>query len=166
MQFTISPGQPVWLKSIMTMNFTFTPFSLSFSHNVPGALPCGVPNGVQMNPHFSPRSNSYYRLSTGTLSKAAFVFLCLCCLLAASPLWGLTTVYLPAPGPLSFLPVAGASNATPIVITSNQHGLSNGAAIWCQNIGGNLAANGYFSVSQATTNTFQLTYLYYGGNVS
>ncbi len=79
---------------------------------------------------------------------------------------GATTVYLPAPGPLSFLPVTGATNASPIVITSNSHGLSNGAAVWCQNIGGNLAANGYFSISGVTTNTFQLTYLYFGGNAA
>src|SRR5215469_13577208 len=112
------------------------------------------------------RSPRYVALAAILLHRAANYsrIACLCALLAL-PL-SAATVYLPAPGPLVFLPVTGATNASPVVVTINNHGLSNGAAVWCQNIGGNQAANGYFSITGATANTFQLTYLYFGGSVS
>ena len=111
------------------------------------------------------RRRPYQRLAAGYAagSRTAGLLLCLCALLAIPS--SATTVYLPAPGALTFLPVTGATNTTPIVITSNNHNLSNGAAVWCQNIGGNLAANGYFIISGATTDSFQLTHMYFGGNV-
>lgn len=53
--------------------------------------------------------------------------------------------------------VTGATNATPIVITSNSHGLSNGDCVGVASVGGNTAANGYiWKVANKATNTFEL----------
>src|SRR5262249_36588531 len=38
--------------------------------------------------------------------------------------------------------ITGASNAAPIVITSNSHGLSTGQKVFISGVGGNTAANG------------------------
>lgn len=54
------------------------------------------------------------------------------------------------------LAVTGATNATPIVVTSTGHGLSNGARVAIAGILGNTAANGEFVVASATTDTFAL----------
>ncbi|HZZ81842.1 MAG TPA: pilus assembly protein TadG-related protein [Gemmataceae bacterium] len=62
-----------------------------------------------------------------------------------------TAVDLPGPQP-----VTGATNATPIVITSAGHGLANGNIINIAGVGGNTAANGTFKVASVTTNTFAL----------
>ena len=53
--------------------------------------------------------------------------------------------------------ITGATNATPIVITSNAHGLSNGMSVTIAGVGGNTAANGTFTVASVATNTFALT---------
>jgi hypothetical protein len=52
--------------------------------------------------------------------------------------------------------VTGASNTTPIVITSSSHGLSDGTTVTVEGVGGNTAANGTFTVANATTDTFEL----------
>lgn len=52
--------------------------------------------------------------------------------------------------------ITGATNATPIVITSNGHGLSNNDMVAIASVGGNTAANGIWSVASVAANTFQL----------
>jgi hypothetical protein len=52
--------------------------------------------------------------------------------------------------------ITNATNATPIVITSNGHGLANGQAVTITDVGGNTAANGTFLASNVATNTFEL----------
>lgn len=53
--------------------------------------------------------------------------------------------------------ITGATNATPTVITSALHGLSNGDGIYIANVGGNTNCNGGpFVVNNVTTNTFQI----------
>lgn len=53
--------------------------------------------------------------------------------------------------------VSAATNASPIVVTSNSHGLSNGDTVYIENVGGNTAANDIQTVAGVTTNTFQLS---------
>jgi hypothetical protein len=53
--------------------------------------------------------------------------------------------------------VTGATNATPIVITSTGHGFSNGDIVLIVGVGGNLAANGVFKIKNVAANTFELT---------
>ena len=55
--------------------------------------------------------------------------------------------------------ITDATNATPIVITSNAHGYSNGNVIFQTAVGGNTAANGFFKVANKTNNTYELTNL-------
>jgi hypothetical protein len=52
--------------------------------------------------------------------------------------------------------ITNASNTTPIVVTSNGHGLSNGQAVNISDVGGNTAANGTFIVGSVAANTFSL----------
>lgn len=52
--------------------------------------------------------------------------------------------------------VTGATNASPIVITSAGHGLATGMRVTVANVGGNTAANGTFQVTKVTDNTFSL----------
>jgi predicted outer membrane repeat protein len=52
--------------------------------------------------------------------------------------------------------VTGASNATPIVVTSPGHGLTNGSRVVISGVVGNAAANGTFTVKNVTANTFEL----------
>jgi Ca2+-binding RTX toxin-like protein len=52
--------------------------------------------------------------------------------------------------------VTGATNANPIVITSNGHGLANGEQVTISGVVGNTTANGTFTVSNVTANTFRL----------
>lgn len=49
-----------------------------------------------------------------------------------------------------------ATNASPIVITSADHGLTTGTRITLSGIGGNTAANGTFIVTRIDANTFSL----------
>ena len=53
--------------------------------------------------------------------------------------------------------ITGATNASPIVITSTGHGLSNGTRVTVASVGGNTAANGTFTVANVTSNTFELS---------
>lgn len=53
--------------------------------------------------------------------------------------------------------VTAASNAAPIVITSNGHGLNVGDMVVVAAVSGNTAANGTWPVSAVTTNTFTLS---------
>lgn len=53
--------------------------------------------------------------------------------------------------------ITGATAASPIVITSVSHGLSNGDQVVIRDVEGNTAANGVFTVSSAATNTFALS---------
>lgn len=53
--------------------------------------------------------------------------------------------------------ITDATNASPIVITSTAHGLSNGNLVGIAGIGGNTAANGYvWQVANVAANTFEL----------
>lgn len=52
--------------------------------------------------------------------------------------------------------ITNATNATPIVITSNGHGLSNNDRVAIAGVGGNTAANGIWSVANVAANTFEL----------
>jgi len=53
--------------------------------------------------------------------------------------------------------ITGASNATPIVITTDTaHGLTTGQNATVQNVIGNLAANGYWQTTVLTSTTFSL----------
>jgi len=52
--------------------------------------------------------------------------------------------------------ITNASNASPIVITSNNHGLTTGARVTIAGVGGNTAANGTFVVTVIDANTFSL----------
>ena len=56
-----------------------------------------------------------------------------------------------------FVPVSGATNASPIVITANAHGFANGDRVSLFSVTGNTAANNTFLISGVTANTFQLT---------
>jgi len=52
--------------------------------------------------------------------------------------------------------ITGATNATPIVITSVAHGRSTGDKIYNENVGGNTNANGVFSITKLTDDTYSL----------
>lgn len=52
--------------------------------------------------------------------------------------------------------VTGATNANPIVITSVGHGLSTGARVTVASVGGNTAANGTFTVTYVSADTYSL----------
>jgi hypothetical protein len=52
--------------------------------------------------------------------------------------------------------VTGASNASPIVVTSAGHSLNTGDAISISGVAGNTAANGTFTVTKVDANTFSL----------
>ena len=52
--------------------------------------------------------------------------------------------------------ITGATNATPIVITSNGHGLVTGDGVVISGVLGNTAANGTFAVTKVNNNTFSL----------
>jgi len=53
--------------------------------------------------------------------------------------------------------VTGATNASPIVVTSASHGLAVGQLVIVASVGGNTAANGTFVVSAVTADTFTLS---------
>jgi len=55
--------------------------------------------------------------------------------------------------------ITGATNASPIVITSNGHGYSNGDLILVAGVEGNTAANGWRLVANKTANTYEITTL-------
>lgn len=51
--------------------------------------------------------------------------------------------------------ITGASNTSPIVITSEAHRLDNGLLITVAGVGGNTAANGTFVVANQAADTFE-----------
>jgi hypothetical protein len=53
--------------------------------------------------------------------------------------------------------VTGATNATPVVITSTAHGLKTGDSVLIAGVGGNAAANGTFAITKIDANSFSLT---------
>lgn len=61
---------------------------------------------------------------------------------------------------LSTAAITGATNATPIVVTSNGHGLSVGDIVAIDGVLGNTATNGKWYITAVTANTFTL-----GGSV-
>jgi len=63
----------------------------------------------------------------------------------------------PATADTAIKAITGATNATPIVITATAHGYSNGDLVYVDNVGGNLAANGFWKIANVATNTFELT---------
>lgn len=52
--------------------------------------------------------------------------------------------------------ITGATNATPIVITSTAHGLSTGTTVTIASVGGNTAANGTWVIDVTSANAFSL----------
>jgi len=52
--------------------------------------------------------------------------------------------------------VTGATNASPIVVTSTGHALNTGDAVSISGVAGNTAANGTFTVTKVDANTFSL----------
>lgn len=52
--------------------------------------------------------------------------------------------------------ITGATNATPISVTSTSHGLATDTLVFISGVGGNTAANGYFRVTNTGANTFTL----------
>lgn len=52
--------------------------------------------------------------------------------------------------------ITAASNATPIVVTSNGHNLTTGTQVTVTGVGGNTGANGTFVVTVVNSNTFSL----------
>jgi hypothetical protein len=52
--------------------------------------------------------------------------------------------------------ITAASNAAPIVITSNGHGFAANDLVTVQGVGGNVAANGVWMVANPADNTFEL----------
>jgi hypothetical protein len=52
--------------------------------------------------------------------------------------------------------ITGATNATPIVITSAGHGLTTGTLVTVADVGGNTAADGQFVVTRVDDDTFEL----------
>lgn len=55
-----------------------------------------------------------------------------------------------------YLAITNATNARPIVITSEKHGLANGDTVTIDQVVGNTAANNTFKVANVTKNTFEL----------
>lgn len=53
--------------------------------------------------------------------------------------------------------ITGATNASPIVITSASHGLNNGTKVTITGVGGNTAANTSAIVANKTSDTFELS---------
>ena len=53
--------------------------------------------------------------------------------------------------------ITNATNASPIVVTSAAHGLTVGTKVTITGVGGNTAANGTFTLSAVTTDTFTLS---------
>lgn len=68
---------------------------------------------------------------------------------------GTGSLALQDPGP-SGGAIANASNAMPIVITSNGHGLTTGTQVTISGVGGNNNANGTWIVTVLDANTFSL----------
>ena len=52
--------------------------------------------------------------------------------------------------------IAGATNASPIVVTSANHKLSTGTRVTIAGVGGNIGANGNFTVTSTGADTFSL----------
>lgn len=52
--------------------------------------------------------------------------------------------------------VTGATNASPIVITSANHKLTTGMKVTIESVGGNTAANGTWTITRIDANTFSL----------
>ena len=75
---------------------------------------------------------------------------------AVQPSATASEIWLLAPAPSSTLQVAGATNATPIVVTTAAHGLSDGTQVEIATVTGNTAANGTFYIDVLTTTTFAL----------
>jgi hypothetical protein len=81
-------------------------------------------------------------------------------LLAATVLNAQTTVYLRTGEPGSFHQISGATNATPVVVTTKTaHGFQDGDLVSIQQVYGNWAANGVRKVTGATAKTFALATL-------
>jgi hypothetical protein len=62
-----------------------------------------------------------------------------------------------SPTDLGVKAITGATNATPIVVTSTAHGFADGDIVVIRGVGGNTAANGTWKVASQTANTFALT---------
>jgi len=52
--------------------------------------------------------------------------------------------------------ITGATNASPIVITSTAHGFANNDIVVVRGVGGNTAANGTWQIANVAANTFEL----------
>ena len=65
-------------------------------------------------------------------------------------------LYMPSVTVADFNTITAATNASPIVITSNGHGLQNNDRVRIEGVSGNTAANGTFTVGGRTDDTFEL----------
>lgn len=79
--------------------------------------------------------------------------------------WTIQAVYGPVTGSGHWDPtqtvsfhdvVTGATRASPIVITAPKHNLADGEKVYIDQVEGNTAANGTWTVANATANTFEL----------
>lgn len=52
--------------------------------------------------------------------------------------------------------ITNATNASPIVVTSANHGLTTGQRVTITGVGGNTAANGTFTITKVNDNSFSL----------
>jgi hypothetical protein len=59
-------------------------------------------------------------------------------------------------GNLDVVVITGATNASPIVITATNHGFQTGDTVLVAGVLGNTAANGTFTITRVTVNTFSL----------
>lgn len=62
--------------------------------------------------------------------------------------------------------VTSSTDATPIVVTKNSHGYSNGDLVIIYGHATNVAANGIYRVANKAANTFELTDRYSGANIA
>ena len=104
--------------------------------------------------------------SPKTINTAKAVLLLCFVMMIATFATAQTVVYLPVPNAaIGTIAITNCTNATPIVCTAPNHGLSNGAAVWIQGIAGNTNADGFFQIGSVTTNTFTLANYLYFSNV-
>lgn len=129
------------------MNDNINQGTLYYHNFVGDKLP--IYNGVMMVPYVFPKL-SLILDATGHASGSMYDAFGIISngepILVSGPAWR-------QPG----IAITGATNASPIVITANSHGLSNGDEVVVSGVQGNTAANGIWTVANKTANTFELS---------
>jgi len=77
-----------------------------------------------------------------------------------------TVVYLPAPGAPTTYFVTGATTGTPIAVSISGAAPADGTPVWIRGVNGQACANGFWVTAGASGSSFNLTYMYYGGNAN